>query len=140
MKVLHTLMWVSGGLAVLVVLAGCTHSRRDRFPDETVYVEQPPYAEPPQYVIVREAPPPGVVERRPTPPGQGLIWIEGYWHWDGQRYVWRSGHWAVPPRGRAVWVAPRYEKHEKGFQYTPGRWREEQQQRRRDDEPRRDRR
>ncbi len=143
MKVLQTLMWVSGGLAVLVGLAGqvgCTLFERDHSHRETVYVDQSPYEEPPQYVIVREAPPPVVVEHRPPPPGQGHIWIEGYWHWDDHRYVWQSGHWALPPRGRAVWIAPRYEKHEQGYRYMPGRWREEQRDRQRDDEPRHDRR
>jgi hypothetical protein len=101
-----------------------------------VYVEQPQ----PEYVIVREAPPPVIVERRPSPPGQGHVWVDGYWNWNGHKYVWERGHWAVPPRGRAVWVAPRYERHEQGYRYMPGQWREEQQQRQREDEPHRDRR
>jgi hypothetical protein len=133
MKVLQTLMWVSGGLVVLVGLVGCTLFVRDRPPRETVYVDQPQYAEQPQYVIVREAPPPVIVERRPPPPGQGHVWIDGYWDWNGHKYDWQRGHWAVPPHGRAVWVAPRYEKHEQGYRYMPGQWREEQQQRREDE-------
>ena len=128
MKVLQTLMWVSGGLVVLVGGLACDifvqRSRR-----EPVYVQQPQ----PEYVIVREAPPPVIVERRPPSPGQGRIWIDGYWNWNGQRYVWEPGHWAVPPHGRAVWVAPRYEKHEQGYRYMPGQWREEQQERREDE-------
>ena len=139
MKVVRTLMLVSGGV-VLAVLVGCTLFVRDRPPRETVYVDQPAYAEQPQYVIVREAPPPIIVEHRPPPPGPGHIWIDGYWNWSGQRYAWQGGHYAVPPRERAVWVAPRYERHEQGYRYTPGQWREEQRERQRDDEPRRDRR
>ena len=133
MKVLQTLIGVSGGLVVLVGAMGCEifaeHSRR-----ETVYVAQPE----PAYVIVREAPPPIIVERRSPMPGPGYFWIDGYWHWDGHRYGWQGGRWAVPPHERAVWVAPRYEKHEQGYRYVPGQWREEQRQR--EDEPRRDRR
>jgi hypothetical protein len=124
MKVLQTLMWVSGGLVGLVAVLGCDVFVQ-RAPRETVYVNQPPYAEQPQYVIVREAPPPIIVERRPPPPGQGRIWIDGYWHWNNQRYVWQQGRWAAPPHERAVWVAPRYEKHEQGYRYVPGQWREE---------------
>ena len=128
MKVLQMLIGVSGGLVVLVGGLACDifvqRSRR-----EPVYVQQPQ----PEYVIVREAPPPVIVERRPPSPGQGRIWIDGYWNWNGQRYVWEPGHWAVPPHGRAVWVAPRYEKHEQGYRYMPGQWREEQQERREDE-------
>ena len=138
MKVLQTLMCVSGGLVVLVGLVGCDvfghRSRR-----ETVYVQQPP----PEYVIVREAPPPIIVERRPPPPGQGHIWIDGYWNWNGQRYVWEPGHWAAPPHEHAVWVAPRYEKDQQGYRYTRGRWqeeqREEQKERKEEDKQKQDR-
>jgi hypothetical protein len=136
MKVLQTLMLVSGGIVVLV---GCDiFVQRSRH--ETVYVEQPQPQPQPQYVIVREAPPAIIVERRPPPPGQGHIWIDGYWNWNGRQYVWESGRWAVPPRERTIWIAPRYERHEQGYRYMPGQWREEQQQRQREDEPRRDRR
>ena len=132
MKVLQTLIGVSGGV-VLVVLAGCTLFVQ-RSPREVVYVDQPTYVEPPQYVIVREAPPPVVVERRPSPPSRRHVWIDGYWRWNGRKYVWERGHWARPPQERAVWVAPRYERHEQGYRYTPGQWREERQERRGDDE------
>ena len=27
------------------------------------------------------------------PPKPGAIWVQGYWHWDGLRYVWQRGHW-----------------------------------------------
>lgn len=26
----------------------------------------------------------------------GSVWVEGYWHWDGVRYVWQRGHWQPP--------------------------------------------
>ncbi len=31
-----------------------------------------------------------------TPPDKGkpgAIWLRGYWHWDGVRYVWQRGRW-----------------------------------------------
>ena len=136
MKARQALMWVASGVVGLgllgcdVFVGGPGHSPRER-----VYVER----QQPEYVIVREAPPPVVVERRPSPPSRVHVWIDGYWHWSGQKYAWDRGHWALPPHGRAVWVAPRYDKHEQGYRYTPGQWREEQQERRSDDE-RRDRR
>lgn len=33
----------------------------------------------PEYVIVREAPPAVIVERRSPPPSGEYIWIDGYW-------------------------------------------------------------
>jgi len=33
-----------------------------------------------------------------TPPEKakpGAIWVAGYWHWDGVRYVWQRGGWQV---------------------------------------------
>jgi len=116
MKTLQALMWVSASVAVLGLL-GCFRS-----PRETVYVAEPQ----PEYVIVREAPPPIVREHRPSPPSRGHIWIDGNWHWGGQRYVWNAGRWARPPHGRAVWVPPRYERGQRGYRYMPGRWSERQ--------------
>jgi hypothetical protein len=143
-KVLQTLILVSGSV-VLAGLLGC--SDQPAAP-QTVYVAQPQPAEQPQpvaepqYIIVREAPPPIIVESRPPPPDQGHIWIEGYWNWNGHKYDWQIGRWAAPPHERAIWVAPRYEKHEQGYRYMPGRWHEEQrqEQQKRAEEPRRDRR
>jgi hypothetical protein len=125
MTSLKVMMGISGGV-LLVVLAGCNLFVRDRPPRETVYVAQPQPVEQPQYVIVREAPPPFIVERQPPPPGPGYIWIDGYQHWNGQRYEWHRGEWTRPPRERAVWVAPRYEKHDQGgYRYVPGQWRDD---------------
>ena len=51
-----------------------------------------------------------VVVRRPPPPSPSHMWVEAGWRWDGARYVYRPGYWAIPPRPRAVWI--------------PGHWRE----------------
>jgi hypothetical protein len=129
---MHALMFVAGGILVLAGLLGCDESTR-RPRHQAVYVEQP------QYVVVRTAPPPVVVERQPPPPGPGYVWIDGYWNWNGREYDWQRGHWAVPPHGRAIWVRPRYEEHERGYRYMPGQWREDRPQRQREDEDRRGR-
>jgi hypothetical protein len=135
MKAVQALMWVVIGVVGLWVL-GCDVfiGGRERAPRQTVYVEQQP-----EYVVVQEAPPAIIVERRSSPPSGEYIWIDGYWHWNGHQYGWQAGHWTRPPHEHAVWIAPRYERHEKGYRYIPGQWREEQQERRRDDD-RRDRR
>jgi hypothetical protein len=117
------LVWVFGaGMVILMGVLGCDvfvqRSHRD-----VVYVDPQPQ---PQYVIVQEAPPPFIVERRPPMPGPGYLWIDGYQHWNGQRYEWHRGEWVRPPRERVIWVAPRYEKHDQGgYRYVPGQWRDE---------------
>jgi len=35
----------------------------------------------------------------------GATWMQGYWHWDGVRYVWQRGHFqadAVPAPAAAI--------------------------------------
>ncbi|HUT34552.1 MAG TPA: YXWGXW repeat-containing protein [Planctomycetota bacterium] len=135
MKIVHTLTWASASVAALVGLLGCREFFREYYGRGPVYVEQ----REPEYVIVREAPPPFVSERRPPPRSQGQVWIDGYWNWNGRRYVWESGRWTAPPRAHAVWAAPRYEKHQKGYRYTPGHWRESEPQRQKEVEQHKDR-
>jgi hypothetical protein len=89
MKFPQSLLWVSVGVAGLCLL-GCRHNHAIRRSSEPVYVAEPQ----PQYVIVREAPPPVVVDRRPSRPSREHIWIDGYWDWNGRQYVRQPGHWA----------------------------------------------
>jgi hypothetical protein len=126
MKLLPTLLCVSAGVAGLG-LAGCGRSE-GRSPPAPVSVT--PAQPQPEYIIVREAPPAVIVEQRPSQPSGGHIWIDGYWHWDGGQYAWQEGQWALPPHENFIWVAPRYERHEQGYRYTPGQWRNEQYDRR----------
>lgn len=95
-------------------LTGCYHHHHEH---EAVYVQEPGY-------VVAPTPPPAViVEPRPyVAPAPDQIWIEGYWHWDRDRYTWHRGYWAAPPDRRSYWVAPRYERFEHGYRYTPGHW------------------
>jgi hypothetical protein len=126
MKALNTLMWMAGGgIVALVGAVGCdVFVQRTRH--DVVYVDEQPQ---PAYIIVQEAPPPIIVERRPPMPGQGYIWIDGYQHWNGQRYEWHRGEWTRPPHERAVWIAPRYERHEQGgYRYVPGQWRDDRRE------------
>jgi len=122
MKVLKALIWASIGMAGLGLM-GCYFVGGG----PGVYVGP----EEPAYVEVGVAPPPLIVEQRPLPPSALHIWIDGYWHWNG-RYVWERGHWGVPPRGHATWIAPRYERHDHGYRYAPGHWKTEKQEDRRD--------
>jgi hypothetical protein len=50
-----------------------------------------------------------------------MLWVEGYWHWNGIQYVWIPGHWESPPSGYG-WVPPTYSVVEGRHVYRAGRW------------------
>jgi hypothetical protein len=99
---------------VCVALAGC-----HRHHQVAVY----DYDVEPAYVVVPEAPPAIIVEYRSAPPSEHHVWIDGYWDWNKDRYVWQRGHWQLPPHEGTTWIPPRYERHEHGNRYLPGHWR-----------------
>ena len=43
--------------------------------------------------VVPETTPPDADDTPPTKGKPGTIWVRGYWHWDGVRYVWERGRW-----------------------------------------------
>lgn len=63
-------------------------------------------------------PAPRVIRVRPSSPGQGYYYVEGYWYPSGGRYAWHNGYWTRPPYQGATWYAPRYE----GQEYQQGYW------------------
>ena len=73
-------------------------------------------------VIVKEAPPRAIVEKRGVAPSHDHVWVGGYHRWDGHAYVWTAGRWEVPPRPHAVWIAPRWEHRNGGYVFIEGRW------------------
>jgi hypothetical protein len=70
-------------MSAAVGLSSCT---------ETVVYKEPP----PTTVVVERGPYPAPaprVEYRPAPPPYPVVWVRGYWHWNGYRYVWIPGHY-----------------------------------------------
>jgi hypothetical protein len=59
-------------------------------------------------VSVRIGPPPLPVYEQPVCPGDGLLWIPGYWAWGPDGYFWVPGTWVIAPRPGLLW--------------TPGYW------------------
>ena len=74
-------------------------------------------------VVIKLRPPVALHEHRSERPSARHVWIGGYHRWDGDKYVWESGRWEVPPREHAVWVAPRYEHRNGGYVFVEGHWR-----------------
>ncbi len=75
-----------------------------------------------QLIQVTLAPPAMRVEAMPPSPGPGQAWVAGFWAWGGTRYVWTPGHWEQPPQPTAVWQRPRWQRHPRGWGFTPGQW------------------
>lgn len=71
---------------------------------------------------VESAPPPMLVPVPPPPPFDGVIWIGGYWGWQGRR-VWCSGRWAAPPQPGCVWTQPYHEHRDGAVVSVAGFWR-----------------
>jgi hypothetical protein len=74
------------------------------------------------HVYIGAPPPPIRVEVRPPMPGDGYMWVDGYWGNDGHRYHWIGGHWDRPPYGGAHWVAHHYVHEGGGWRMEEGHW------------------
>lgn len=55
-------------------------------------------------------------------PGDGYVWVPGYYDWRDSNYVWVEGSWVLPPHRGAHWVSPRYDHRGRHHYYRPGRW------------------
>jgi len=74
-------------------------------------------------IVVRIGPPPRVVERRPPPPHEGAVWVQGYHRWDGNAYVWVPGEYRDPPHPHAAWVDGHWAHRSGGYVWVEGHWR-----------------
>jgi hypothetical protein len=67
--------------------------------------------------VYAPVPPPPPVMEQPPCPGEGYVWVDGYWVPDGPRFYWRQGYWRAPAYygrpGRRVYV-PAYGWNERG--------------------------
>jgi hypothetical protein len=61
-------------------------------------------------------------EVRGPRPGSDYLWIGGFWHSDGGRWIWVPGRWERPAATHAYWISPRYVHTEGGYIYEPGHW------------------
>lgn len=75
-------------------------------------------------LVVGIAPPAPVIETPPPPPAPpGNVWQPGYWAWDGVKYVWVPGVYAVAPYPGAVWAAGHWVSRGHGWGWADGHWR-----------------
>lgn len=74
----------------------------------------------PAPVVVREAPPPRVVERVVASPGPGFVWVPGHYVLAENQWVWVRGAWVMPPQPNAFWVDGRMDGPTR--QWIEGHW------------------
>jgi hypothetical protein len=72
--------------------------------------------------IATDAPPRPRYERRPPRPYGDVVWINGYWDWEGDQWVWMSGRWERPIDRRHRWIKPRYLREGRVWRYEPAHW------------------
>jgi hypothetical protein len=71
---------------------------------------------------VQTSPPASIYETVPVSPGPSYYWVGGYWQWNGYRYVWARGHYAVVPYSGAVWRPGHWRQGPNGWYWAPGHW------------------
>ena len=74
---------------------------------------------PSKYTVVEQPAPP--VYERPVSPHPQYVWVEGEWHWHGDKYVYSNGYWAKP-KGHRTYVAGKWEHSGKGYYWKEGHW------------------
>src|SRR5437762_2220645 len=83
------------------------------------FLVSPALAAPRLYVHI--GPPIRVVEVRPAV-RRGYAWQDGYYRWNGHRYVWIRGRSVRPPYARAAWTSGRWDHERRGYYWVPGHW------------------
>ena len=68
-------------------------------------------------------PPPIYVETYGPASGVGFTWIQGYWGWSNDAYVWTPGRWGRIPAGRHRWEPGRWVPRNNRYYWRDGRWR-----------------
>ena len=67
-------------------------------------------------------PPPQFKEEAvPAPPKGGGSWMPGYWHYDGEHFVWVDGRWVADKAGQEL-VPPQYLQKKDMWLYIPPSW------------------
>src|SRR5258705_212503 len=73
-------------------------------------------------VVVSEAPPATRPEPVGVAPDTSHVWIQGYWMYHNNRWVWIAGHWEVRPRVNALWMPGHWDHTARGWVWTAGHW------------------
>jgi hypothetical protein len=75
-------------------------------------------------ISVAFGPPALPVYEQPFCPGDGYIWVPGYWAWDadGDDYFWVPGTWVLAPEVGFLWTPPYWAWEDGAFVFYNGYW------------------
>ena len=74
-------------------------------------------------VRVDVEPPPLPVYDQPQIPGDGYLWVPGYWAWDDDTgYYWVPGTWVLPPEPELLWTPAYWGWDDGAYVYHAGYW------------------
>jgi len=75
-------------------------------------------------IAITIAPPPLPVYEQPLCPGEGYIWVPGYWAWDDDfdDYYWVPGTWVLAPEVGFLWTPPWWGWAEGVYVFHAGYW------------------
>ena len=119
--------------AVLTVLclAGCVVDQYGRVlpPDPvgqalfTALDPAVPVYEPREYMVDNDIPAAGYEQRTVAPVSYSdSVWVNGYYGWGGNEWVWVPGRWVQRPRRDLVWNDPRYYVSDGRRYWRSGYW------------------
>ena len=75
-------------------------------------------------ISVGFGPPPIPVYEQPLCPGDGYLWVPGYWAWDSDfgDYYWVPGTWVSAPEVGFLWTPPYWAWADGGWFFYDGYW------------------
>ena len=74
-------------------------------------------------ITANTAPPPLPVYTQPPIPGDGYLWVPGYWNYDPTNgYYWVPGVWVMPPQTGLLWTPPYWGFVNGAYGFYPGYW------------------
>ena len=68
------------------------------------------------------APPVLPVYAQPVIPGDGYIWMPGYWAWGPSGYYWVPGTWVMPPQVGLLWTPGYWAWRDNVYVWNAGYW------------------
>lgn len=73
--------------------------------------------------FIERPPPTLLIENVGIPPQPGLIWMRGFWRWNGADFVWTPGQWIAVRSGYRAWEPGRWVRTRRGWYFIEGHWR-----------------
>jgi hypothetical protein len=73
-------------------------------------------------ISVSFAPPALPEYEQPLAPGDGYLWVPGYWAYADDDYYWVPGTWVEPPEAGLLWTPAYWSWSDSGYVFNDGYW------------------